>query len=168
MLVGSAWPYPYLRLMNVPQRLAYLVMNCALAAWSYSLGESVNTAIWGELSVSRYTDICLSRSQGFHLLFFLVFETKDCRSTRNCSDHRANVLLLLFLHFLCASVHVDLLVLAGCRSLVPVSHSLQLRMFLSKNVSCQMFPLLMFVVAECCSLFTKVCFCSAGKAQRIA
>jgi hypothetical protein len=48
VLVGSAWPYPYMRLMTVAQRLAYLVANCALAASSYSLGQSINIAIWGE------------------------------------------------------------------------------------------------------------------------
>jgi hypothetical protein len=76
VLVGSAWPYPYLRLMNVPQLLAYLVANCGLAAWSYSVGECVNTAIWGKPSASRYTKIFasyftnLSRIHDF-LVFFL-------------------------------------------------------------------------------------------------
>jgi hypothetical protein len=48
VLAGSAWPYPYMRLMSVTQRLVYLVANCALAAWSYSLAESINSAVWGE------------------------------------------------------------------------------------------------------------------------
>ena len=55
VLVGSAWPYPYLRLMSIPQLLAYLVANCGLAAWAYSLGEYINTAAWGKLSALRYT-----------------------------------------------------------------------------------------------------------------
>ncbi|XP_023714275.1 androgen-dependent TFPI-regulating protein-like isoform X2 [Cryptotermes secundus] len=50
VLVGSAWPYPYLRLMSIPQLLAYLVANCGLAAWAYSLGEYINTAVWGRIA----------------------------------------------------------------------------------------------------------------------
>jgi hypothetical protein len=78
--VGSAWPYPYLRLMSVPQLLAYLVANCGLAAWSYSLGECINTAIWGKLSTSRYTKylpLILQISPAITIfLFFFAFETK--------------------------------------------------------------------------------------------
>jgi hypothetical protein len=37
-----------MRLMTVTQRLGYLLANCALAAWSYGLGQNINTAIWGE------------------------------------------------------------------------------------------------------------------------
>lgn len=55
VLVGSAWPYPYLRLMSIPQLLVYLVANCGLAAWAYSLGEYINTAVWGKISALRYT-----------------------------------------------------------------------------------------------------------------
>ena len=53
VLVGSAWPYPYMRLMSVTQRVGYLLANCALAAWSYSLGQNINTAIWGETPALR-------------------------------------------------------------------------------------------------------------------
>ena len=57
VLVGSAWPYPYMRLMSVTQRLGYLVANCALAVWSYSLGKSINSAIWGETATLRYQTV---------------------------------------------------------------------------------------------------------------
>jgi hypothetical protein len=57
VLVGSAWPYPYMRLMSVTQRLGYLVANCALAAWSYSLGKKMNSAIWGETTKLRYQTV---------------------------------------------------------------------------------------------------------------
>ncbi|KDR12963.1 Androgen-induced protein 1 [Zootermopsis nevadensis] len=53
VLLGSAWPYPYMRLMSVTQRLGYVVANCALAVWSYHLGEMINTAFWGKKAQNR-------------------------------------------------------------------------------------------------------------------
>ncbi|PSN57172.1 hypothetical protein C0J52_01481 [Blattella germanica] len=47
VLVGGAWPYPYLQRMTVAQRLTYLLINCALAAWSYSASDVINAAVWG-------------------------------------------------------------------------------------------------------------------------
>ncbi|XP_069692278.1 androgen-induced gene 1 protein-like isoform X2 [Periplaneta americana] len=48
VLIGSAWPYTFLKYMTMTEKLGYLMANCALAAWSYSLGEYINTIIWGK------------------------------------------------------------------------------------------------------------------------
>ncbi|KAJ9596567.1 hypothetical protein L9F63_012400 [Diploptera punctata] len=46
VLIGSSWPYPFLKQMTVLQRLCFLLGNCVLAAYSYSAGHYINSAAW--------------------------------------------------------------------------------------------------------------------------
>jgi hypothetical protein len=68
-----------MRLMSVPQRLGYLTANCALAAISYSWGEAINTAFWGEYvaetSVS-HADSWLLFSKSLLPLWLIILPTQ--------------------------------------------------------------------------------------------